>query len=234
MASPIFLPTLSWVSGYKYFIILGVERREWKFPGWPMSAMWLWHNVTFMSRLQLLPRSMCAVLAMFRLLLAKKRHWAEPRRDEGTSRERERVSTREPESKKRGTLSFACLARTSCLSLGLSRSLSCRAFWLWNNGSETEQQTRPTTASTCWSLQVAKKRVFLTSFTPAPGYLFGPGIYIHLMHARVRFAWCATFAVGCMGSSSWPCNVTLLPLPTRCYQTPHPVSPRTLERFLAR
>lgn len=213
MASQRFLPTLSWVSGYKYFIILGVERREWKFPGWPMSAMWLWHNVTFMSRLQLLPRSMCAVLAMFRLLLAKKRHWAEPRRDEGTSRER--VSTREPESKKRGTLSLSTAWLERAVSLSVSLALSCRAFWLWNNGSETEQQTRPTTASTCWSLQVAKKRVFLTSFTPAPapapGYLFGPGIYIHLMHARVRFAWCATFAVGCMGSSSWPCNVTLPP-----------------------
>lgn len=53
-----------------------------------------------------------------------------PRNDTELSRgetkaraERERLSTREPESKKRGTLSLDCLAKTSCLSLGLFRSL---------------------------------------------------------------------------------------------------------------
>lgn len=135
-----------------------------------------------------------------------------PKRSQAT-REIERAQ--QQGEHKRGN-SYATLSLA--LPLSLSRLLLSReAFRLRNDGSETRARPkwqRTTTKKhvgalgTCWPLQVAKKRVFLslpphTPFVPATFTFLGQE-YIHLMRARVRFAWCATFAVGCSPSSCSP------------------------------
>lgn len=145
---------------------------------------------------------------MFRLQSAKKRHWAEPSRGEGTRRERARV--RESVRVK----SWMCHSLSTFLPALFAFSLSLAELFGYETTAVKQEQTARSYARTCWSLQVAKKRVFLTPKAARLRLLpfRGPGIYIHLMHARVRFAWCATFAVGCSPPSSLA--TPLRPLPS--------------------